>query len=245
MDIIITSKDGHPSNFISNFISSVNIADGFEVGVKSIHHGPLFNITEGNNAFTIARYAEQTRIYRSHTELTIDPGFYETAEEILIAIYKTINNNAILQSSITSTYDDQNILKLTLENRYKFCYGLSINSDLFQLLGVQTLKKFKAVDSLQYEDNLIKTSVTQPGMLYSNIVTNMTIDQQSSRLIAMIPLSSTAGYNFIEFVNPMYRPLSVSSFIDINFILTDLEGNLLEFDRNYPTVIHLHIRKNH
>jgi len=248
MDIIITSKNENPSNFVSNFISSINIADGYEIGVKSIHHGPLFNVTAGHNVFTVGKKPRSSKIPNkilpeTLRELVIEPGFYEIVEEILVAIYEAIYKTDSLRDFISFSYGDS-YAKLDFKGGWSFCHGTSIKSDLLRLLGLHTLKALESTPFLQHGEHIVNKPVTQIGMLYSNIVTNMTIDQQRSRLIAMIPLSSTAGYNFKEFVNPMYRPLSVSSFIDINFILTDLEGNLLEFDHDYPTVIHLHIRKN-
>lgn len=244
MDIIITSKDGGQTNFVSNFISSINIADGFEIGVKSIHHGPLFNVTEGSSIFSLAK-KKSNRLTYKYVNLYITPGFYENAEDILVAVYNSIRDETDLKSSITYGYSEQNNLELNFgDSGWLFCYGSSFNADLLHLLGYHNLNEKDYSPILRFGAYWVKNPVTQIGLLYSNIVTNMTIDQQRSRLIAVIPLSSNAGYNFKEFTNPMYRPLSVASFIDINFILTDLKGDIINFAYGYPTVIHLHIRKS-
>ena len=67
-------------------------------------------------------------------------------------------------------------------------------------------------------------AATEAGFLYSNIVDNSMINQQQSRLLTLIPIRSKSGYNYHEFTNPVYGPLSVHSFTDITFALTDVKN---------------------
>ena len=83
------------------------------------------------------------------------------------------------------------------------------------------------------------------GFLYSNIVENSLINQQQSRLLACVPISSASPYNFFEFHNPVYRVFSVHSFTDLNFALTNVDGDILRMKGGIPTVITLSIRKNY
>ena len=83
------------------------------------------------------------------------------------------------------------------------------------------------------------------GFLYSNIVENSLINQQQRRLLACVPISSASPYNFFEFHNPVYIAFSVHSFTDLNFVLTNVDGDILRMKGGIPTVITLSIRKNY
>ena len=78
---------------------------------------------------------------------------------------------------------------------------------------------------------------------YIRILLKTLINQQQSRLLACIPLSSASPYKFLEFHNPVYRAFSVNSFTDLNFVLTNVDGDILRMKGGIPTVITLSIRK--
>ena len=40
MEIIVTSDNQNPANFVSNFADSINVNDGYEIVVKSIFSPP-------------------------------------------------------------------------------------------------------------------------------------------------------------------------------------------------------------
>ena len=47
---ITVTSDNSPSRFVSNFNSVINLTDEYEIAVKSIYHGPVFNVTEENDS---------------------------------------------------------------------------------------------------------------------------------------------------------------------------------------------------
>ena len=108
------------------------------------------------------------------------------------------------------------------------------------------------VDRIEVAQYMLENPV-EAGFLYSSIVTNSIINQKQSRLLACLPIVSKTGYNYYEVNNPIYRPLSVHSFTDIHFALTDVHGKVMEmeYDHSYeyktkndfPTILTLHIRK--
>ena len=81
------------------------------------------------------------------------------------------------------------------------------------------------------------------GFIYSSIVSNSLIDSHQSRILDTIPLRSDDGYTFYEAINPVFHRMAVASFIDIEFYIRSVNGDLVEFSENLPTVLTLTIRK--
>ena len=55
MEIVVTSNNQNPANFVSNFVDSINVNNGYEIAVKSIFHPPPYNFTEDNNEFLLSQ----------------------------------------------------------------------------------------------------------------------------------------------------------------------------------------------
>ena len=266
MDIVVTSGTQDPCNFVSNFADAININEGYEIAVKSVFHAPAFNITEKNNEFSIAvaRGEQEAHPYF----YSIPVGFYENTCDVLMAIHKLIAG--IIETDIhpgddpddgwalkqplewvtkfQTTGDAVSLImgnKKSRESRQHFAIGVGTRDSLFRVLGycASEITLLDRIDTPQrvFENCLIA------GFMYSNIVTNLTIDQQQSRLLACFPVESNPGYNYYEFQNPSFRPLSVHAFTDLTFVLTDVDGKFLRMDSKNkyftPTVLHLHIRK--
>ena len=98
---------------------------------------------------------------------------------------------------------------------------------------------------------IVKTDL---AFLYSSVVENSLINNRESRLLTTIPITSTRGYNYFQFAQPIYRLISVRQFSDIRFQIYDKNGELFKFNlygddynkgnREYPTILNLHIRKS-
>ena len=272
MDIVVTSGTQDPCNFVSNFADAINIMEGYEIAVKSIFHAPAYNITGENNEFTISvKHGNDSKPVLHH--YTIPEGFYETTCDVAVAIYsklsKQVETEEHLGTVVTPTSDPEweaaglnrppswlpkfktngETISLIMSSTRKqlqqhFVIGSGRDS-LFRVLGYcafeQTLLDRLDIVQRVFENCLIA------GFMYSNIVTNLTIDQQQSRLLTCFPVGSKPGYNYYEFQNPTFRPLSVHGFTDLTFVLTDVDGKLLRIDTKSiyftPTVIHLNIRK--
>ena len=265
--ITITSKNQNPCEFVSNFTDAVNLSDGYEVAVTQIFHAPVDNITPRNNKFTLIKGAE-TEDYR------IPTGYYGNTCQIIRAIKKALSGpifKVYIDSFGPHSRGSQDADELFLKKQPSFAYKQGGESSSLRLLedGV-----FFSIDnkrdnnefllkSLEYciDGNTNRLDIihfeldtsTETGFLYSNIVGNSIINQQQSRLLAIIPISSKKGYNCHEFTNPDYKPLSVHSFTDIAFTLTNVRGEVMSMDHDnslhrvstvmYPTIITLHIRK--
>ena len=72
-------------------------------------------------------------------------------------------------------------------------------------------------------------------------------------MLTPIPVTSKQGYNYVEFAQPLYRKISVRQFMDISFEILDKNGKKVAFNlygddldqenREYPTILNLHIRR--
>ena len=255
--ITITSKHQNPSDFVSNFAESINLQDGCEIAVTKIFHGPVYNVTSVNNKFSLQKEDVQV-------DYEIPPGFYKGSCDILAAIYRE------LEDSRGRGHNGRGVNTLVIRPMI-FAYGKAGESSSLRIVdtGVHFLihrgQYTTLLEMLGYciDDSSLNRLIinhyafdhsTEVGCLYSNIVTNSIIDGQKSRLLGIIPIKNAGGYNYHEFINPVYNPLAVHSFTDINFLLTDIFGKVLHLDHThsandhvygvfYPTIITLHIRK--
>ena len=271
--ITITSEDQNPCDFISNFVESVNIANGYEVAVKSIFHAPLYNITGDNNKFALTT-RRSGRDALSTFEIPV--GFYESTCDIVAAIHKVLSESVAGEGEVVAEHTVRTdpligvaptikivngTISLILsgntkrnpENNIFFLIDNNLHRDsqLLRMLGYCSHDILK-VDSIVVSNYTLENTC-EAGFLYSSIVTNSMINQKQSRLLACLPINSKSGYNFYEVQNPVYQPLSVHSFTDINFALTDIHGEIMLMDHihysggykktDLPTILILHIRK--
>ena len=246
---IVVTSGSKPSRFSSNFNSVINVAAGYEVGVKSIFHAPVFNVTEENDGICVIKDDEKVNLKIPH-------GFYDRSCEILRASYQEIlehnkirdTGDELLEIQLGSpsfgmNTDGRSYLKLARSERFKLD-----ECPLFEIFGCYLDNN--DVNKIEIEDFPLKTTV-ECGFLYSDSVKHSIINNSIARLMCCIPLYSTKGYNYHEFVNPDYKPLSVNSFTDLSFVITDSSGQDVKFDQtggrgaayvNLPTILNLHIR---
>ena len=88
----------------------------------------------------------------------------------------------------------------------------------------------------------------ETGYIYSKIVSNMSVNNEQSRMLSTFPVQSKDGYNCYEFNNPTYRPVVVKtkSLLDMEFKLTDASGRKIVLDPSggrHPTTIVLNFRE--
>jgi hypothetical protein len=273
--ITVTSSDQRPCDFVSNFADTISLNDGYEVAVTRIYHAPSYNITETCNTFTLMRSVGNYAPV-SHS---VPVGFYATSTDVLKAIYENLKKHADLNTPSQSSGTGAGmpnvrpgVTRLTVEPNFTYkasgeasyleisqktsapdrgiMFKTGEASPLLKVLGFVIEKKTHRIDINHYTlRNAIET-----GFLYSNIVANSMVNQQQSRLLALVPIQAKIGYNFHEVINPVYNPLSVHSFTDVGFTLTNVRGEIMRMDTvqsskeddqaiKYPTIITLHIRK--
>jgi len=250
---IVVTSGAKPSRFTSNFNSVINVASGYEIGVKSVFHAPVYNVTEENDSFCVIK--DDLKV-----NLNIPHGFYDRSCEVLRAAFKSIleYNKDVTDEEVDLIHrlelgapsfgtnpDGRSYLKLFRSEKFKFD-----ECPLFEIFGCYL--DSTGVNKIEIEDFPLKTTV-ECGFLYSDTVKHSIINNSFARLMCCIPLYSTKGYNYYEFVNPDYKPLSVNSFTDLSFVITNSNGLDVMFDHtqgcgtscnsvNLPTVLNLHIR---
>jgi hypothetical protein len=258
--ITVTSSDQHPCKFVSNFAESINLNDGYEVAVTRIFHAPLHNVTQRNRKFTLIKG-------NSIVDHFIPIGYYMGSCDVLNAIYNELllslergDNGTGVASLIRAKpqfiydkgYGEASSLKI-MDTGVNFLIDNDRDDDsiLLKMLGYCVNSRFDKITINHYSFH----HQIEAGFLYSNIVDNSIINQQKSRLLAIVPVTCGPGYNYHEFTNPIYNPLSLHSFTDINFILSDVHGETMSLDAIhstywgstniviYPTIITLHIRR--
>ena len=112
-------------------------------------------------------------------------------------------------------------------------------------------------------ENLLVTEVSIPitpivktdlAFLYCSIVENSLVNNEETRVLTTISITSRRGYNYFQFAQPIYRSISVRQFMDISFHILDVNKYYMNFNlfgddvdkvnRKYPTILKLHIRRS-
>lgn len=248
--LTITSKQENPAEFHSDVLEALDLEGDYEVAVLSIFHPPPFNVTKNNNKFRIQSLEAETI-----QDFTIPEGYYIGSCDILAAMYRSLldSRDSILKKMPKFEYSRGvgESSSLTLAEKYT---NFIVDPDLegHGLLRMLTYCSQAALNKLVINHYDIATS-PKPGLLYANFVENSFINQQQSRLLAIVPLLGNA-YNYFEFTNPKYCKLSARAFINANFTMTDIFGDLIRMDPqptthdgnltvSSPTIIQLHLRE--
>ena len=256
--ITVRSDQSNPSRFTSNL--QINELNGlFEIAVKSIYHGPAANITETENKFCMLTD-------EGLHEFIIPVAFYASTSKILLAIYE------VLKATQKDDYDGRYGHKIPVSSTYTYkagrfvlrvsgVRGFTVNNNCTLLKYVGSFPDTAPFKEIEVRDFPLAGTV-EAGFLFANIVSNSLVAGVEKRLLSMIPINSSQGFNFYEFKNPSYKQLSVDSFNNINFSIENFHGHELKIDQYfgnsfpssiseeltlenthyYPTIINLHIR---
>jgi hypothetical protein len=233
----------------------VNLTDGHEIALKSIYHGPVFNITEENDSFTIVKGDEEARLKIPH-------GFYSRSCEILRAAFLAISQTfkedfqgkkVNLREPPSFWIDQSGSTNLKMSTKSEF-FKMGGGSPLFEVLDCYS--NTPDVNKIEIGDYPLKSTL-ECGFLYSDVVKDSIINNSYARLMTCVPLQSKKGYNFIECRNPDYKPLAVNSFTDLSFVIVNQNGEDIKFDHSsgcgsfynpissveFPTILNLHVRR--
>ena len=262
--ITIASDAYSPSDFHTQFNTTFNLTEDYEVALKSIFYGPLCNVCEHNDLLVLRLNNREMR------ELRVSHGYYPTMYYLTRAINDTVVNfydnlgegdeNWAVSNATNVKFNSSqkqtggiSAISLSLPENVKFYYYPFTHgkSNILDLYGVQlrfsTSKLLVRDTKLEYKH--------QVGFVYSSLVKDSKFNNKDSRLLATIPLYTDDGYSEYMVVNPSYYPIAVTSFDNVSFQIRDNKGKLVEIahrelaDRRenkpilYPTILTLHIRK--
>lgn len=258
---IVIVSDKHPAK-LKTQLEPIKIQDGAGMAVTSICYGEIRKINKNNNkvyfsmttaeALGLREMREDGRIVEGSTDLTQKINFvveipvedrkYHDIESVVNEIISSVNNE--LKKRFGSNY--RNIASLSLEtkrNSQKLTVnpqGIIINysklGSPWDLLGISE-------HNLVFENKHLQDADCEVTFLYANIIENSYINGKKSRNLAVLPLQKRNGYSSLSIVNPIYVPIEVKEFSDIVLELRDLNGELVDIDPNYKTVISLHLKQ--
>ena len=236
---VITSTNGTASNFTSNFPYPIRLHQGHKIALKSIYHGPMFNITNKNCNIYL-------KIGDKPNSVKINNGWYRDTYSLFVAISNAINGKIkTLEEEYTdseTTYlSSTNTVILTLDDEISIEHK-SERNDALDLLELEH-DELNSIDA----QNIYFSNV-YPAFLYASVIENSFIDKYASRHLSMIPLHSgyadgTDGYHYHEFFNPTYHNFSVSEFSNITFQIRNVDGEIIDFAEGYKTFLNLEVFK--
>lgn len=254
--ITITSKDQDASEFVSKFADNLNLEDGYEVGLKAIYHAPVYNLPQEESKFFI-HDAKTDKEY-----MAIAPaGFYENEADLLGMMYIGVEQILAAPGFVNTDADGNELTKpeiifikntnghgLELRPARRLYFVVGPSSPIFRHLGYifpeDTHQDRIIIAGARYKTFHI------PGYIYSNCVENSIIDEQQSRLLAIVPLAMKASYNHYIIENPNYIPLATQSLRDVSFAICDVHGKNIQFEYkndndvvSFPTILCLHLRR--
>ena len=83
------------------------------------------------------------------------------------------------------------------------------------ILRVSGVRGFTVNDNCTFTDTVLFKEIevrnfplagnVEAGFLFANIVSNLLVAGVEKRLLSMIPINSSQGFNFYEFKNPSYK----------------------------------------
>ena len=255
--VIVGGVDGQQGR-LETYLDPVKLTQKMEIGVTSIFHGEVFNISSKNNVinFTVkivSKDDDYIEVNTSKSSVRISTGHYPTRFSILKEISERFalltwpdqNEETGYFSSGQLTFRDErpcfavewisgDLIKVQVENME---IDYTSPDSPWNLLDIKNSWDFDvAIKNVDFRTNL------SPAFLYMNIVESSFINGNLSRLLTMIPISQKSHWSYHQFPYPNYVPIQVDEFSKIHISILDMSGKLIEFNPDYKTIISLHTK---
>lgn len=249
--VITSDEGGSSSDFSASFASAIRVEEGHKMALKNIFYGPVFNVTSKNNSLFVEH---KTKKDYKLVELFVKPDYYATILSLTMAISRTINDwidtNSVwcvdLNSKIEHSTVDYDPETETVE--------LELADHL--VLIDPAKKNVLDLINLEVEENYQGYTIPNgyftsyyPAFVYCSVIENSYINNFPSRMLAIVPMQSgfddgdKSGYHYHEFTTPTYFNFAIREFSQIFFQIRDLDGEILEFDPGFKTIISLEVFK--
>ena len=255
--ITVTSQAQNAAQFISNFSNLINVTDEYEVGLLKIAHPPVANITNDNREILLG-----TKDGLVISGRAIPVGYYGTTHEIGQAICDSLQeeerssedtftplNWFEVPISLTQRYQSRQTQssvennKMIIELKEKDFYFVGGENVTTVLSYLDYKMSGLALRGIVLNNEDVRPH-TQIAFLYSSIVSNSLIDSRLSRLLDTVELKTERNeHSLFEVKNPVFHKVSAASFIDITFEIRNVNGELINFHGDLPTILTLGIRK--
>ena len=267
--VLVGTKDEVNSKFVTH-LDPIKIHANEGLALKSIFHGPVFNITKYNNVIYYRTelpmgYSDKNQIsleikkklnipsihdefakqYR-YDNFKIEEGFYKTTNDILKLIAKVFVQKFPANRTYTTKPPRFHIDSVRGETHLKISpkdMDILLHDDTpWYLLGVNNSSKLMKNGGILRINAIDYQNSSLPAFVYVNIVENSYLNGRLSRNLTVVPLTLKQSWSYNEFKHPTYVPIEVKQFSNILVELRDLNGNFIMFDPMYKTVITLHIK---
>ena len=256
---VVGSEDGTPSQFVAQ-VDPIKLGVECEMAITSIHYGEVFNIHKGNNKVyfyyenrseiekikawkgkstvlvpsTFSRYTPQN--LRS---VTIPVGTYTSFLHICWTISNLIRNevgvlkkkdamNILIDRQHDTMTIELNTMYLVIEGKSDTPWSLlNVNEDKFNQFTLKNMDLREAVF---------------PAFIYADIIENSYLNGRLTRNLTIVPIKYGAGWTCYEPKYPNYVPITVKQFSKILIELRNIEGDFVNFNPVYKTIITVSIR---
>ena len=264
--VVVSGRNDNPAK-LQTQIDPVRLPRDMTVALTSIAYSEILNIHDENNKiyFTVAHVPEsdyesdipgigpiatrgrnkkKTKDQKKVTDkVQIPVGTYRTTRSIMISIVTAINDKVKEVFPNQSTRYSLNISGMEISPTFTLnLKNITIHANKpnspWNIIGVKE-DLIKQSPSLE---NIDLSIAMKPSFLYASIVENSYINGQKSRVLAVIPLTTSTGYTFYEFKNPVYVPIEIREFSSILLELRDLDGKFVRFATNSKAVLTLHMK---
>ena len=263
--VVVSGRNYNPAK-LQTQIDPVRLPHGMTVALTSIAYGEILNIHDQNNKiyFTFVNVSDYSsdlsvdslppipsgRARNKKKEkktvnvnVQIPVGTYRTTRSIMTSIVTAINVKVkeVLPNQISRyavNISGMEISPTFTVNLKNITIHVNQPDSPWGIIGV----KEDLVEKSPSLENIDLSIEMKPSFLYASIVENSYINDQKSRNLAVIPLTTSTGYTFHEFKSPVYVPIEVREFSSILLELRDLDGKFVKFNPKSKTVLTLHMK---
>lgn len=186
------------------------------------------NITDGRFFF-----ADATGKWR---KTAIEPGRYDTIEQILSAIHKRVDN--VVDGGIVLEYDSiTGKVSVTLVEKCAIIF----KDDLSWILG---LENGAIISNSRVATRCVDMMVDYHHlMLYTDLIQPQLVGSQSSELLRILDLKTIKGDHYSsEFIRPYYFPLKRNNFQIVEIFIRRESGRIPIFKKGKLNLV-LHMKK--
>lgn len=253
-NIVVTSdsnsrNDGGrdiPASFVSSFSTPVRLGEGYKLALKGIHYGPSYNISNHFIHFELKTKSDEAdddgwETMNVKIKNQWCPSVYLLFEEIA----KSLNNY------LDKKDFDMKLVDLKYDPNYD---SVELLFDHKKLRILRGQNQQSILDLLDLPDEVFESlsskncnfSTHFPAFVYVSVVENSMINQNPSRLLSIVPMTSgytdgSQGYHHYEFSNPIFHDFEIREFSDILYEIRGPDSKLIEFKNEFPTILSLQV----
>ena len=227
--VVIGSENDNPSQFRTSF-PTLNLVKKHEISLTSICYSQIYNINDNNNILKISSESDYIM------DVQIKSGCYTSVWLLLSEIESKIKQHDVQLTEFvparkkTKKYTYKLIMG-HIQNIISIVSDFVITGDCLSLLGLSQITVDKVYEVYSKIPN------TFPAFLYCNIVEDSWINNKLLRLMQVIPLEYSQDWKYQDFHTQEKSVISFKEFSNILFEIRDVNGDFINFDPNFKTIM--------